>query len=315
MARYCCPVVALFLVFTAINSSAQVTVTNSGFATMPGPAYPAIPVSPPILFTPTVQLGVAPTQPIQVMAVTSSVPVQVEPQFLPEMVVQVPAPQPSEVRPNTAVVQPAQNGFNFGAAQFDTHYGSGGVGQDINGKSLGEIAREQRQRPASANARVYTNSNIDQLNQTGGTVNTPSGRGNPAADNWSPNNGVISPERQQAPQNAVGTPGQQNPPPASIRAPFVPKPQSHHHDRGGSAALGQPQPGSRSALRPLVRREGDGIAPDVLLAWREPGTDPEQGASENQLPGASSRLPLIGVAGLVSISMGLFVRYQRAKAR
>jgi hypothetical protein len=33
------------------------------------------------------------------------------------------------------------------------------------------------------------------------------------------------------------------------------------------------------------------------------------------LPSTASRLPLIGVAGLFSVTMGIFVRYQRAKAR
>jgi len=47
-------------------------------------------------------------------------------------------------------------------------------------------------------------------------------------------------------------------------------------------------------------------------AQHQPSPDQPQGS---QLPRTASRLPLVGVAGLFSVTMGIFVRYQRAKAR
>src|SRR3954470_3455621 len=146
----------IFTVFAlAISSFGQVTVTNSGVATTPGPAILATPVSPPIMFTPIVQLGQAPTQPMQATAPADMLP-------------PVGAQQDQQTASLGAATGSRNTPFNFGVAQFDTASGTGSVGQDINGKSLGDLARERR-RPNATNARMYTNSDIDQLNQVGGT--------------------------------------------------------------------------------------------------------------------------------------------------
>jgi hypothetical protein len=234
------------------------------------------------------------------------------------------APQPGPNR--TVATQTVQRRFEFGAAQFENSPGVGGVGQDINGKSLAEVAREQRQHSTNANVRVYTNTNIDQLNQTGGTINTPSATRNPSPDNWVPNNGVISPEGQPAPQSSVGSQEPPNQPtnPTGVQAQPVPKPQSYNPD-GSELTPNQPQPRTQSELRPLVKREGDEIAQNNPQSAPLAQVQSTQGQGEapsdqdqpqaGQLPRTASRLPLLGVAGLFSVTMGIFVRYQRSKSK
>lgn len=324
MPRYLGFAILLLFAFVAIGSFAQVTITNSGYATQSGPAVPPIPASPPILFAPTVHLGEAPTRAIQVSGYSGVAGDYGPP---PEVVI-MPSPEAQAAAASAAPTQPQQMGFNFGAAQFETAGGLGGVGQNINGKSLAEVAREQRQRSTNTNVQVYTNSNIEQMNQTGGTINNPSATTNPNPDNWAPNNGVISPE--PPPQSSVG--GEQQPnqpsniPPTGIRTPYVPKPQSY--SPGQHATPDQPQPRSQLELRPLVQRDHSEIAMNdpraVPLAKREQEqnsanqaqTSSDQDQSQaDQLPRSASRLPLLGVAGLFSVTMGIFVRYQRARSR
>jgi hypothetical protein len=306
---------AVFLL--AISSFAQVTVTNSGFATSSGPVYPAVPVSPPILYTPTIHLGQAPTQPIQATGEANGIGLQ------PVVVVGT-VPERQNQAPTAATEQASPNFFNFGAAQFGE---SSAAGSADSTKNLAEVAREQRRHPNGSNARIYTNSDIDQLNQTGNMVNMPSAQANMTNDNWSPNNGIISPEPPQ--QNAVGSPAQQDEqyqPPTGLRNPFAPKPQSNS-PTGIETTPSQPQSRPQAEIRPFSTRPGtEQIAQNnpqhEPLAQMHASTETQAQASEaaNQpqaaeLPRTASRLPLLGVAGLFSVSMGLFVRYQRAKAR
>jgi hypothetical protein len=260
------------------------------------------------MYTPIVQLGQAPTQPMQAVATPNGL-VAVEPQQQP-------------AQPNaTLAPESSPTPFNFGVAQFDSPAATGGVGQDINGKSLGDIAREQRQHPVGTNARVYTNTDIDQINQTGNSVNNPSARTN--ADNWSPNNGVINPNGTTETQpNAVGAPAQQNPSPTGvIHNPFAPKPQSYSPagiDMTPSQTPARPQ----ADVHPLRTRENVELAqnttpapPQDQAAQSQPAQKAPADNSQSQLPRTASKLPLLGVAGLFSVTMGIFVRYQRAKAR
>jgi len=68
----------------------------------------------------------------------------------------------------TGVTGGAANGVaTLGPNQFDRGVGSGSMlaaGSDMDGRSLGEMARENRQQAAGANARVYTNKDIDRIN-------------------------------------------------------------------------------------------------------------------------------------------------------
>ncbi len=299
----------------AACSFAQVAVTNSGFATSSGPAVPATPVSPPIMYTPIIQLGQGPTQPATAVATPGGL-----------ATVEVP-PQQQTGQPNpTLAPASSPTPFNFGVAQFGTPAALGGVGQDINGQSLADIAREQRQHPAGTNARVYTNNDINQLNQTGNSVNNPSAQAN-TPDNWSPENGVINPNGtpSETQPNAVGAPAQQNQSPTGVRSPFGPKPQSENY---GPAGIDNTPAEPQAEARPFAQRERTQIAqnnppapPQDQASQSTSQTDatqsqPAQNKTQaSQLPRTASKLPLVGVAGLFSVSMGIFVRYQRAKAR
>ena len=309
----------------AIGSFAQVTITNSGFATTPGPAVPALPASPPILYTPIVQLGSGQTQPLQtnaesngVVTVAPSVPALAPEQYVEEGVVQNAPPVVLQVVPATAP-RASNKTFDFGVAQFDA---MGGIVVEDNGKTLAEVAREQRQHQGGTNARVYSNNDIDKLNQVGGTVSTPSATANNTNDNWSPNNGVITPEVSQPPQNAVGTPAEQQTPTGIIHSPFAPKPQNNNPATG--ATPDQPQSRPQSEVRPFDQRQGVEIAQNnpqnAPLAQDQSYSSSKQATDENptqaqELPRTASKLPIVGLAGLFSVSMGIFVRYQRAKAK
>jgi len=307
------------VVLLASTSFAQVVVTNSGVATTPGPGIPGTPLSPPIMYTPIIQLGQAPTQPIR--AVTP-------PDLLPPTGVQ----QDSEDNTASNRLTGRNTPFNFGVAQFDSGLGSGSVGEDINGKTLGDIAREQRQHPAGTNARVYSNSDIDQLNQVGNAVSTPS-QANNKNDNWSPNNGIITPDNSQPAPNSVAAPAQPNQAaPTGNHSPFAPTPRSQgpgQSPTGIDMTPSQPQTRTpQSEMRPFAKREGVEIAQNnpppapqaqpqdqSSNATATQSTPAQNQPQASQLPCTASRLPLVGVAGLFSVSMGIFVRYQRAKAR
>jgi hypothetical protein len=316
MVRY--SILTVFIL--AIGCYAQVTVTNSGFATTPGLAYPAVPVSPPILYAPIVHLGPSPTQAVQATAAPGGI--GIEPLTIPGETVEYQS-QPTS---NANNGQANPNLFKFGAAQFRSYSDFPGTGLDLdgNGKSLAEIAREQRQRETTVNVRVFTNSNIDQLNQAGNSVSTPSARSNYTSDNWSPNNGVITPENSELAQNAVGAPAQENQQmPTGNRSPFAPKSHSQSYSPAGIAAPpNQPQ----AEVRPFAKREGVEIARNnprnAPLAQSQQALSSGQNTpvQKNQpqaklLPGTASRLPLVGIAGLFSVSLGIFVRYQRSKAK
>ena len=303
----------LTVLFLAIGSFAQVVVTNSGIATQSGPAFPATPVSPPIVYTPIIQLGQAPTQPSHPTAPAELLPAG--------------GPQVSDDdTASTGVTVGRNTPFNFGVAQFDSGMGSGSVGEDINGKSLGELAREQRQHPVGTNARVYSNSDIDKLNQVGNAVSA-SAQANNTNDNWSPNNGIITPENSQPAANSVAAPAESNPSvPTGNHNPFAPKPRSQTTSPTGiDMTPSQPQTRTpQSEVRPFSKRAGPEMAQNNAesgpLAQEDRLSNAASAPAQNQqqtsqLPRTASRLPLVGVAGLFSVSLGIFVRYQRAKAR
>ncbi len=271
---------AVLTVFAlAISCFAQVTVTNGGYATSSGPMYPAAPSSPPILYTPIVQLGQGQTQPIQTNAGTNSIFTPAD-ENIPE------APLSLQVAPTVSNAKPKDNPFNFGAAQFETSAGVGSVGQDINGKSLADVAREQRQHRATS-ARSISNTDIEKLSQGG---SKPAINPN---DRWLPNNGVINPA---GPENPSAVPDQQN----------------------------QANPSKAPTTGPKAELDGGGEP--ILMAQNDPAHEPlaQQGQSsgsntestnQERLPQTASKLPMVGLAGLFSVSMGIFVRYQRAKSR
>lgn len=254
------------------------------------------------MFAPVVRLDQGQTQPFQANANNSGV--------VPEQPVQgteLEGLQPAKAQP-----------FNFGVARFDRSFepGAGSVGQDINGKSLGEIAREMRQHPNGTNARVYTNTDLNNLG--GGMTGAAS---TAAQDNWSGNNGVINPEGQPA-QPAMAAPQNNEPTPQGQRSPFAPP---------ITQSTPEPNTAPEPEIRPFARRGEPAGGEPVQMAQANPGNSPlsaqaapsdsgrsRQSAkptSDNELPHSASRLPLLGVLGLFTVTMGIFVRYQRQKTK
>lgn len=199
MSRVSLTIILLFA--SVICSPAQVTVTQQGFATTPGPAVPATPVSPPVLYAPLARFDQGQTQPMEAT--------------------QAPQLSTTQTQSTTAATQPQP--FNFGVAQFDSPVKMGGVGQPVDGKSLGEFARELRQKQASGNARTYTNSDINNLRQPGAVSGAATTTGAKEVDAWTPNNGVIDPNGIPATppaQDSVGSPTQS---PDQRTGPLAPK--------------------------------------------------------------------------------------------
>jgi hypothetical protein len=103
---------------------------------------------------------------------------------------------------------------------FDRGVGSGAslvAGGNSDGRTLGEIARGNRQREAGANARVYTNQDIDRINQQpgtqiGGISGTTVGAGTATGAQPQPPSGAMPIVSQPSPTPAMN-PGVSHPVP------------------------------------------------------------------------------------------------------
>ncbi|HET9697972.1 MAG TPA: hypothetical protein VFP40_13960 [Terriglobales bacterium] len=288
------------LLALAIVAPAQVTVGNNGFATSSGAAYPATPVSPPLVYAPIVHLDQGATQPMQATAAANGV--------MPVVAVQAAT---TETQTTTASASNERRPFNFGVAQFGRGMAQGGVGQTINGKSLGEVARELRHgNAAPVNARTFTNSDINNLKPSGG-ISGAATASNHKQDNWTPDNGVINPNGMVAQPDAVGAP--QNPDNAP-KTPFG-TPKSSNIDSNQPTS---PQAYETSGRQPyeMAQNNQPPIPQDQNAASQSDTTAPAQNENQAaQLPHTASKLPLIGVLGLFTVCMGFFVRYQREREK
>jgi hypothetical protein len=260
------------------------------------------------MFAPIVRLDQGMTQPMQATASSNGV--------IPQQATSVAETQNATAQGSLPMGQ--SQPFNFGVAQFDRlggMTGEGGVGQDINGKSLGEVARELKQ-TNTVNARTFTNNDINNLNQSGGisgTATAATGK----QDNWSPDNGVINPNGMPAEPNAVGAPQQDQQQPTGVRSPFAPRSQSYNpapSNEPGPQAYEKPS--AQLPVEMAQNNEGplsqDQNTNQASNSQAQPSNDKAKGS---QLPGTASKLPLIGVLGLFTVCAGIFVRYQRARAR
>jgi hypothetical protein len=96
---------------------------------------------------------------------------------------------------------------------FDRGVGSG-TSDTVDGKSLGEMARQNRQRDAGANARVYTNQDIDRINQhlamqVGGVAGAAVGAGSATGAPPQPSSGNMP--VAEPPTNPPSQPGVSQP--------------------------------------------------------------------------------------------------------
>ena len=228
-------------------------------------------------------------------------------------------PAATSGRLNAQAAQP----FNMGVATISTNpFESGLNGTD--GKSLGEIAREMKQKQQNANAKTFTNADIDKLNGTQGSGGI-SGAATASNTNseWPANNGVITPGSANS-QGAIAAPS--SPAPSQGNSPFAPRmPENTPSNTTPIPPANAPQANAKpSASQPYEMAQNNPANAGIPQDNGQTSTAADQNAApadqsagnaaqSRTLPKTASRLPLLGVLGFVSISMGLFVRYQRAK--
>ncbi len=291
----------------------QVAVTPSGWTTTAGPAIPVAPGAP-VVVTPEIHLGTYSPSPVgatnatgnNVAGASNSTIDNVAPVAgSTQMQVQYAVPYPSIVGAGSeyatfpaSAVSNARSGvssrlpyFDRGAAQFVSVYDMGSPQTTM---SLGELAREWRQKKQSLNARTFTNEDINRIDQqygppTGGITATAVNAGTNATanpPNQPPSNvstDTAMPQRRSPFQPPAGMEGA---PPTS-----APPPQPQ--------AMAQYQP----PVQPLAERPA---ATDTQQASGEQG----QGNQSNPgtLPRTASQMPTFLVLGGLALLAGMLLR-------
>jgi hypothetical protein len=282
----------------ALSSGAQVN-TNGGYGNTLPQGAPSVPA----ITTPTAHVGPEAT-PQAEPGYSGSAVVEV-----PQELVQRPGADQGQNQPGAqAQTAPAPQPFNFGVAQYDSGVTTGDMGQP-----LGQIARDMRQRTQAGNVKTFTNADIQRIDGSSGKV---SGIPNQNNDQWPDNNGMINSGPTNSSQQPSAAPSA-NP----AASPFAPK---------GTAPApgnnGQPQANAKpSAAQPYEMAQNNPSNAGIPQSDNQSSATgnnanssananaADANASSNALPKTASRLPLLGVLGFFSISMGFFVRYQRAK--
>lgn len=315
---------ALFIFALTLASTlafAQATVTPSGQATQQGAAVPMAPISPPLVATPLMHLGVAPTQnvgtstaavtstnPSATPAPPSAVPIRPEIDFGPQNVYVGPT-NPTADNTNSSA-NTSGNATTTGRQVFDRGVHSGEVAaldDGTHGRSLGDIARENRQRAQSAQARTFTNADLDRMANAGGVSGTATSMNN-ATSAYPADNGVINPNGVAAnaangnapagvatPSNVPAATEQQNAQPAT---PFTPK-----------AGTAQPQQKPSAAAPPQQMSQANTPAnPADQNAAASSSTTDQNNGEQKTLPKSGSFLPLMAVVGLGATAAGLLSR-------
>ncbi|MGH9522985.1 MAG: hypothetical protein ACRD3E_10675, partial [Terriglobales bacterium] len=211
-------------------------------------------------------------------------------------VVYVGAPQ--TVAPESANAAPS---VANGQAAFDMGVTSNGgavvESNGLNGRSLGEVARDLRQRMQNANARVYTNSDVNAMPNAGGITGSAS---NVSPQQFPANgtypvgeNGVIRQNGQAvgSPENPTGN--------AMPTQPATEQPQP----------MNQPAP----AINPQQKPSAGTPPPPQMSQAHAPANPADQNAparesqenSKKTLPKSASLLPLIALVGAGATVAGL----------
>lgn len=282
----------LTLTLISTLAMAQAVVTPYGQATQQGAAVPVTPISPPLVTTPIMHLGnAATTSGTSTAAISlpgttpeppSVVPIQPEISLGPETIyVGTPGANAANnsTATNTAMVINGRQAFDRGVNSNAAMAFDDGTG----GRPLGDIARANRQTMQNANAKTFTNADVERMAGAGGVSGIAT---NPANNAYPSDNGVINsnaaPGAVAAPSNPATPPTtEQSTPPASNQKP--------------SAAT----------------------APQEMSQAQTPANPADQNAAnqsgeQRTLPKSASPLPLIALAGFIAIVAGFFVR--RAKA-
>lgn len=332
---------ALFIIALLLISGlafGQAVVTPSGQATTGGALVPVAPVvSPPLVVTPSVHLSNAPTQPSMSGASALTVPQQpaapssrADISYGPPAAIIVPETTGTEAvtsAPSTTGTETAPAftmGVNSAAAE--------GQSNGLNGRSLGEVARQLRQNTQNQNAKMYTNDDVEKLPTaggiTGGTTAGVSPQQFPPNGSYPMgNNGVIMENgRPLAGGQAVGT--SQNP---AANTSGVAQPATEQNEQ---PATNQPaQSGTMNALPPQPQQETappqkpSAVTPPPPQQMAQANVPPnpaqqnaaaprsnarsEQPANNSQpqkLPKSASLLPLIALVGAGATVAGLMAR-------
>jgi hypothetical protein len=178
--------------------------------------------------------------------------------------------------------------FNTGVGSFAGGYPAGTVAG--NQASLGEIAREFRNRRASEQARTYTNQDVERMNQTGGVSVVG---GTSGAVTGAP--GTLTQPMGNAP--AVAQPGTMNPPSnPGVATPVPPQPQSN-----------QPPPMSQMQAGANPTEMAQATPPSGAQETQAAPVGTQR-SERGQLPRAASVLPLMALVGFLATAAGLLAR-------
>ncbi len=287
------------LTFTLVSTvaAAQAVVTPYGQATTGGIAVPVAPyVSPPLVTTPLMHLSNAATlPPTNTAAVSLTSPP-------PEPPSAVPIRPEIDLGPETVYVGPPWRGTDNSAANtaaspvtfMGRHYvdlgvNSGGAmafNDGTSGRSLGEIARENRQRMQGVNARTFTNSDVEHMAGAGGVSGIATNPSNNAG--YPADNGVINSSGAiAAPTNPPAQNAPQATPPATEQKPSAAVPP---HEMTQAQTPANPADQNAQSNAASANQQGN----------------------QRTLPKSASPLPLIALGGFTATIAGLLARKARA---
>ena len=308
---------ALLIVFLTLISTlavAQAVVTPSGQATTQGVAVPVAPaVSTPLVATPLIHLGTPPatngatnaTAGNNAGAVNQTIDmphppteVQIRPEIsLGQSAVYI---QPAtgsnpETAPASAAQPVGRQPVNLGVSS------AGAVPFDdgTNGRSLGDIARANRQRTQNANARSFTNADVARVSGGGGVSGIATSQANSA---YPLDNGVIN-STGIATSTATET-GAATAPAANAGSANVPPAN---------------QPAMPITSQPSTEKPSAAPMPHEMSQAQTPANPADQNATkttattdqdneQRTLPKSGSFLPLMAIVGLGATAAGLLSR-------
>ncbi len=277
---------------------------NSGWANTPPPVAPGVAPGTPLVTTPIVHLGSVSTSSVGATNATAGNVAGATNATMssgpPVMnVVQSPsqAVSPSEYSASPTASEPGSistrlNIFDRGAAQFDSVYNIS-TPSDI---SVGQVAREWRQRKAATNARTFTNEDINRIEQQYGPPG--GGMSSTAVSAGSATSGseTTAPAAAQPPSSVGAAPSPAETRSAPTAPPTAPAP-----------AQSTPLPQSTAPPPPetMVRSE----TPAQEAATQEPaerGAAP--GEAQQTLPAAGSQIPTVLLLGGAAVLAGVLLR-------
>lgn len=269
-------------------------VTNGGYVTN------GAPVSAPILVAPIVHLG-SPTPGAGASNSTNGLPVGAT----SNPGATLGTPSPVGIVPEIAT-GPAQQGgstaiavgppaVDRGVGEFSSIYDTTETAAD--GRSLAELAAQSRTKSGVQSAHVYTNADVDRMNEQTGATGGITGAATNAGNSSTPgaitggSNSVAQPAGAAQPQT---TPG--------VATPVKPQANPIPHEQ---SQLGARDTSEMAQANPPARPGSASAAQDNTAAQNTSGENEKAGRT---LPRASSPLPLVAVLGFFAAAGGMFLR-------